>query len=117
MDMLRAVRSKQAQRRLQAGDLWQDWIDPAKQYAACRLVFRTCSVTICTRSALMHITRRSQPKQARRTPACMICATPSLALSLQNGDDVKTVQENLGHVTAAFTLDVYGSMSSERMNR
>ena len=39
MDMLRAVRSKQAQRRLQAGDLWQDWIDPAKQYAACRLVF------------------------------------------------------------------------------
>ena len=29
-------------------------------------------------------------------------------LSLQNGDDIKTVQENLGHATAAFTLDVYG---------
>ena len=39
MDMLRAVRSKQAERRLQAGNLWQDWIDPSKQYAACRLVF------------------------------------------------------------------------------
>ena len=35
-------------------------------------------------------------------------------LSLQNGDDVKTVQENLGHATAAFTLDVYGHVS-ERM--
>ena len=35
-------------------------------------------------------------------------------LSLQNGDGVKTVQGNLGHATAAFTLDVYGHVS-ERM--
>ena len=35
-------------------------------------------------------------------------------LSLQNGDDVKTVQGNLGHATAVFTLDVYGHIS-ERM--
>jgi len=34
--------------------------------------------------------------------------------ALQSGDDVKTVQENLGHHTAAFTLDVYGHVS-ERM--
>ena len=34
-------------------------------------------------------------------------------LSLQNGDDVKTVQENLGHATAAFTLDVYGHVSEK----
>ena len=32
-------------------------------------------------------------------------------LSLQNGDDIKTVQSNLGHATAAFTLDVYGHVS------
>ena len=43
-------------------------------------------------------------------------------LALQSGDDVKTVQGNLGHHTAAFTLDVYGhvtermkSQSAERM--
>lgn len=35
-------------------------------------------------------------------------------LSLKNGDDIKTVQGNLGHATAAFTLDVYGHVS-ERM--
>ena len=34
-------------------------------------------------------------------------------LSLQNGDDVKTVQENLGHATASFTLDVYGHVSQK----
>lgn len=27
--------------------------------------------------------------------------------ALQAGDDIKTVQENLGHATAAFTLDIY----------
>ena len=35
-------------------------------------------------------------------------------LSLQNEDHVKTVQGNLEHATAAFTLDVYGHVS-ERM--
>lgn len=33
--------------------------------------------------------------------------------SLQEGDDVKTVQKNLGHATAAFTLDVYGHFSEK----
>jgi integrase len=36
--------------------------------------------------------------------------------ALQSGDDVKTVQENLGHHTAAFTLDVYGHVT-ERMKQ
>lgn len=33
--------------------------------------------------------------------------------SLQAGDDIKTVQANLGHATAAFTLDVYGHVSEK----
>ena len=36
--------------------------------------------------------------------------------ALQEGDDVKTVQQNLGHATASFTLDVYGHVS-EKMKR
>lgn len=41
--------------------------------------------------------------------------------SLKSGDDIKTVQENLGHQTAAFTLDVYAhatnSTKRESANR
>ena len=33
--------------------------------------------------------------------------------SLQEGDDYKTVQDNLGHATAAFTLNVYGHVSDK----
>ena len=31
--------------------------------------------------------------------------------AIESGDDIKTVQTNLGHATASFTLDVYGHVS------
>ena len=44
--------------------------------------------------------------------------------SLRAGDDIKTLQENMGHYSAAFTLDRYGHVteemrkaSSERMQK
>ena len=36
--------------------------------------------------------------------------------SLENGDDIKTVQEAMGHTTASFMLDVYGH-ASEQMRK
>mgnify|MGYP003290455365 CR=1 FL=1 len=56
-------------------------------------------------------------------PGSMICVTASPS-SLYAGDDIKTVQANLGHATAQFTLDVYGHVtqkmrqeSAERMQK
>lgn len=44
--------------------------------------------------------------------------------AIRAGDDIKAVQGNLGHATAAFTLDVYGHVtdqmkreSADRMER
>ena len=45
----------------------------------------------------------------RWSPACAT-EKPS------SGIDIKTVQGNLGHATAAFTLDVYGHVT-DRMKR
>ena len=33
--------------------------------------------------------------------------------SIRSGDDIKTVQENLGHATAAFTLNVYAHVTDQ----
>lgn len=33
--------------------------------------------------------------------------------AIRSGDDIKTVQGNLGHATAAFTLDVYGHVTDQ----
>ena len=44
--------------------------------------------------------------------------------AIESGDDIKTVQTNLGHATASFTLDIYGhasqkmrQQSADRMER
>ena len=34
-------------------------------------------------------------------------------MAIKKGDDIKTVQENLGHATATFTLDVYGHVTGQ----
>ena len=34
-------------------------------------------------------------------------------VALESGDDIKTVQGNLGHATASFTLDIYGHVSQK----
>ena len=34
-------------------------------------------------------------------------------IALESGDDIKTLQNNLGHATAAFTMDVYGHISQK----
>ena len=33
--------------------------------------------------------------------------------AIESGDDIKTVQTNLGHATASFTLDIYGHASQK----
>ena len=33
--------------------------------------------------------------------------------AIKSGENIKTVQENLGHATAAFTLDVYGHVTNQ----
>lgn len=33
--------------------------------------------------------------------------------SIRAGDDIKTVQDNLGHATASFTLDIYGHVTEQ----
>ena len=32
---------------------------------------------------------------------------------IRTGDDIKTVQSNLGHATTVFTLDVYGHVTKQ----
>ena len=34
-------------------------------------------------------------------------------ISIKSGDDIKTIQSNLEHSSAAFTLDVYGHCTEE----
>lgn len=112
LDILTRQQAEQAAQKQRAGAAWEGWKTAAEQKTA--FVF--------TNAIGAHLQQKTVYMHFKKTAAKI--GTPDsrvhdlrhtfAVLSLQNGDDVKTVQGNLGHATAAFTLDVYGHVS-ERM--
>lgn len=103
MDMLRKHRIKQMEQQLRAGPLWQnsglvftDEIGQPFTKASTYRAFKRAAAAIGRPDARFHDLRHSYAVAAIRA-----------------GDDIKTVQESLGHATAAFTLDVYGHVTNQ----
>lgn len=114
MKLLRAQRARQAEQRLKAGELWEDtgmvFTNDTGGYLSYRTVY-DCFKRIVAQMGIPS----TRFHDLRHTFAVS---------SIRAGDDIKTVQGNLGHHTAAFTLDVYGHFteemkrdSAERMER
>lgn len=112
MNLLARRRAEQAEQRLKAGESWQGWTDNEGMKSA--LVFTTAIGShVSPQTVYLHYKKLAAQIGAPDSRVHDLRHTFAV-LSLQNGDDVKTVQGNLGHATAAFTLDVYGHVS-ERM--
>lgn len=101
--MLKKHRSRQAEARLKAGPLWQDsgfvFTDElGRHLSPCTLYhsYKRIAASIGLPASRLHDLRHS-----------FACA------SLMAGDDIKTVQENLGHYTASFTLSTYAHVTGE----
>lgn len=114
MDLLRRQRSKQAEWQFRAGPAWEDsglvFTNELGGHLALSTVyknFKKLVKSIGSSETRFHDLRHSYAVAA-----------------IRSGDDIKTVQGNLGHATAAFTLDVYGHVtdqmkreSAERMQK
>ena len=104
MALLKKQRSSQAQAQLLAGSEWENrW----------GLVF-----TNELGGHLTHFTVYKHFKEAVRAIGLDEERFHDLRHSyavaaIESGDDIKTVQSNLGHATASFTLDVYGHVSQK----
>ena len=117
MTLLKEHKKHQAEMRLQAGPAWDDGGFPD-------LVFTTetgghLCYAVVERHYKKALAQAGIPERNFHTLRHSFAVT-----SLRAGDDVKTVQENLGHYSAAFTLDVYGhvtdtmrDISSQNMER
>ena len=111
MQLLRQRESQQLEQRLQAGELWQGWKNERERKTA--LVFTTAlGANLSPQTVYNHAKKVLEAIGAGDRCVHDLRHTYAV-LSLQNGDDVKTVQGNLGHATAAFTLDVYGHVSEK----
>lgn len=104
LEVLKEQRKKQALWQLNAGAAWQN-----KE----NLIFtdevgnHLCSNTV--RNTLKRITKSLGFDAFRFHDLRHSYAVASL----EAGDDIKTLQKNLGHYTAAFTMDVYGHCTEQ----
>lgn len=114
MELLERRRKEESLQRLKAGEAWQGWQDEKERETA-PVFTNEFGAHLHPQTVYNHFKKLVVRIDAPNARVHDLRHTFAV-LSLQNGDDVKTVQGNLGHATAAFTLDVYGHVS-EKMKR
>ena len=112
LKILKRQKADQARNRLRAGDLWNNPLN---------LVFTNeIGHNLSAQTVYLDFKKVMQAIGFPDTRFHDLRHSYAVA-ALRSGDDLKTVQENLGHYTAAFTLDVYGhvtdQMRTESANR
>lgn len=100
---LRRAKLHQLEDRLRYGEIWQNsgyvFTDELGQHLKPQNVYRECKRIVAAIGS-----PQTRFHDLRHTYA---------VAAIQSGDDIKTVQENLGHATAAFTLDIYGHVTEQ----
>ena len=104
MDALRRQQRRQAAWKAAAGELWSN---------PDNLVFTTEFGRYVNNKTLYMNFKRVMRSQGLSELRFHDLRHTFAVNSLKAGDDIKTVQENLGHATAAFTLDVYGHVTKQ----
>lgn len=111
IDVLDHRKIRQDADRESAGNAWTEFSLPSGKSA--KLVFtRSDGTPINPKSAYLHYKKIAKRLGVSESRVHDLRHTYAV-LSLQNGDDIKTIQENLGHASASFTLDVYGHRTSQ----
>ena len=105
MNLLKIRYTKQFMQSKRAGEVCEAWRNESKHSKA--LVFTNeVGHHLETKRVYLHFKKIADEIEAQDAPVHDLRHT-YVELSLQNGDDVKTVQTNLGHASAAFTLNVW----------
>lgn len=107
MNALRMQKRRQAEAQLKAGPLWSNPFG---------LVFTTESGEPLSQAFVFRNFQKILQAAGLENVHFHGCRHTFAVNSLRAGDDVKTVQGNLGHSTAAFTLDKYAHVT-ERMKQ
>lgn len=104
MALLKRHRAVQAQQKLLAGSAWKNRDD---------LVFTDALGSHLTKPTVYREFKRVAAAIGRPDARFHDLRHSYAVAAIRSGDDIKTVQSNLGHATAAFTLDVYGHVTMQ----
>lgn len=103
MSVLKKHKSAQAALRLRAGNIWEN----------AELVFTDEIGRPLTKSTVYRAFKKAAAEIGRPDARFHDLRHSYAVASIRAGDDIKTLQSNLGHATAAFTLDQYGHTTDQ----
>lgn len=103
VDLLRQQKAEQEEIKRLVGELWHD-----EGYVFCNAVGEHLSP-----STVYHNFKRVASDIGMPAARLHDLRHSYAVASLRAGDNIKTVQSNLGHHTASFTLDVYGHVTAQ----
>lgn len=117
---LRLQKQKLDSMKVTAGDLWTNrpiiFSDTENKELPFDLVFRNETGGLLSYRTVYDCFKRIVAKIGIPNARFHDLRHTYAVAAIQSGDDIKTIQENLGHATATFTLDVYGHVT-EKMKR
>lgn len=111
MKALKDEQTKQVENKLKAAEHWQGW--KTIQERPKWFVFTNELGGVLLQNTLLKAFKKVLNKAGIPERKIHDLRHTFATMSLSNGDDIKTVQENLGHATAAFTLSVYAHSTDE----
>lgn len=103
MQLLRQHKRDQAALRMKAGSIWEN----------AALVFTDEIGRPLTKSTVYRAFKKAAAEIGRPDARFHDLRHSYAVAAIRSGDDIKTVQGNLGHATASFTLDVYGHVTDQ----
>ena len=111
---LKAHKEYQEEQKRIAGDLWNEGKFP-------NLVFTHADGSHLSQPTIWKAFQKALEDAGLNHHRLHDCRHTFAVNSIRAGDDIKTIQENMGHYSAAFTLDRYGhvteTMRQESANR
>lgn len=114
LETLKAHKEYQEEQKRIAGDLWNEGKFP-------NLVFTHADGSHLSQPTIWKAFQKALEDAGLDHHRLHDCRHTFAVNSIRAGDDIKTIQENMGHYSAAFTLDRYGhvteTMRQESANR
>lgn len=105
MNLLKHQKAQQAAQKLRAGAAWED--------SKARFVFTDELGRHLAQGTVYHNFKRVAESIGRPDARFHDLRHSYAVASLRAGDDIKTLQKNLGHASVAFTLDKYGHVTEQ----
>lgn len=111
MDIFKKRKAQQTEQRLAAGEAWVGWQNAREQETA--LVFTTLTGSYLSPQTIYNHYKKIAARIGAEDTCVHSLRHTHVAIRMENEDNIKAIQEDVGHYSSAFTMDRYGHITTK----